>query len=42
MAMVTGAGKPRERPVYMYAQWLANHELLHIKQVERIVNAMRM
>ena len=26
MATVTGAGKPRERTVHSYAQWLANHE----------------
>jgi len=37
-ATVTGAGKPRERTVYTYAQWLANHERSHIRQVERIVN----
>ena len=41
-AMVTGAGKPRERTVYTYAQWLANHERSHVKQIERIVNTMRM
>src|SRR5512136_1863923 len=41
MATVTGAGKPRERTVYTYAQWLANHERPHIKQIERIANAMR-
>jgi hypothetical protein len=41
MATVTGAGKPRERTVYTYAQWLANHERSHFKQVERIVNALR-
>jgi len=41
-AMVSGAGKPRERTVYTYAQWLANHELTHLKQVERIVNALRL
>ena len=41
-ATVTGAGKPRERTVYMYAQWLANHERTHIKQIERIVNLLRM
>lgn len=35
-AVVTGAGKPRERTVYDYAQWLANHEQPHIKQIERI------
>lgn len=38
MAMVTGAGKPRERTVHTYAQWLANHERSHLKQIERIVN----
>ena len=37
-ATVTGAGKPRERTVYTYAQWLANHERTHIRQIERIVN----
>lgn len=40
MAVVTGAGKPLERTVYSYAQWLANHERPHIKQIERIVNMM--
>ena len=47
MATVTGAGKPRERTVYTYAQWLANHERSHFKQIERIAarwnrDAMRM
>jgi hypothetical protein len=37
-ATVTGAGKPRERTVFTYAQWLANHEQPHIRQIERIVN----
>jgi hypothetical protein len=41
MAMVTGAGKPRERTVYTYAQWLANHERSHIKQVKQIVNILQ-
>lgn len=41
MALVTGVGKPLERTVYTYAQWLANHERPHIKQIERIVNALR-
>ena len=41
-AMVTGAGKPRERTVYTYAQWLANHEQSHFKQIERIVNTLHM
>jgi hypothetical protein len=42
MATVTGAGKPRERTVHTYAQWLANHEQSHIKQIERIVTTLRM
>jgi hypothetical protein len=41
-ATVTGAGKPLVRTVYTYAQWLANHERPHIKQIERIANTMRM
>jgi thiaminase len=40
-ALVTGAGKPRERTVQIYAQWLANHEQSHIRQIERIVNSLR-
>ena len=42
MATVTGAGKPRVRTVHTYGEWLANHERSHIKQIERIVNTMRM
>ena len=42
MATVMTGGKPRERTVFTYAQWLANHERMHIKQIERIVNTMRM
>jgi hypothetical protein len=42
MATVTGAGKPRERTVFTFAQWLANHERPHIKQIEPIVNSMRL
>jgi hypothetical protein len=41
-ATVTGAGKPRQRTVHTYAQWLANHERSHVKQIERIVNTLRM
>ncbi len=37
-ATVTGAGRPRERTAMEYAQWLANHERSHVKQVARIVN----
>jgi hypothetical protein len=40
-ALVTGAGKPRERTMQTYAQWLANHEQSHIRQIERIVNSLR-
>ena len=39
-ATVTGAGKPRERSVYTYALWLANHEKTHFKQIARIANAV--
>jgi hypothetical protein len=39
---VTGAGKPLERTVLFYAQWLARHERPHVKQIERIVNPLRM
>jgi len=40
-ATVTGAGKPRQRSVYTYAQWLANHERSHFKQIEKIVESVR-
>ena len=40
-ATVTGAGKVLERTVLFYARWLAGHERPHIKQIERIVNAMQ-
>jgi DinB superfamily len=40
-ATVTGAGKALERTVLFYAQWLARHERPHIKQIERVVAAMR-
>jgi len=38
---VTGAGKPLVRTVHGYAQWLATHERPHVRQIERIVNTMR-
>ena len=41
-ATITGAGKPLIRTVHTYAQGLARHERTHIKQIERIVNTMRM
>jgi len=40
-ATVTGAGKPRQRTVQTYAQWLANHEGSHFKQFERIASTLR-
>ena len=39
---VTGAGKPLVRTVLFYAQWMADHERTHTKQIERIVNSMCM
>jgi hypothetical protein len=39
-ATVTGAGKPRERTVTTYVERLANHEKPHLRQIERIVNAI--
>jgi hypothetical protein len=35
-ALVTGAGRPRERTVHEYAEWLANHERSHVKHIARI------
>lgn len=40
-AMVTGSGKPRQRSVQTYAQWLAHHEQSHIKQIKRIITTLR-
>ncbi len=40
-AVVTGAGRPLERSVLFYAQWMATHERPHLKQIERIGNAVR-
>ena len=40
-ANVRVAGKPYERTVRFYAQWLATHERPHLKQIERIVRAIR-
>ena len=39
-ATVTGAGKPRQRTMQTYAQWLANHEQSQMRQMERIVNTL--
>jgi uncharacterized damage-inducible protein DinB len=40
-AVVTGAGKPLERTVLFYAQWLARHERTHLKQFRQIADTMR-
>ena len=39
-ATVKGAGKQLERTVRFYAAWLAEHERPHLKQIERIANAL--
>ncbi len=39
-ALVTGAGKPLERTVLFYGQWLVRHERPHLKQIARIMNTM--
>lgn len=40
-ATVTGAGKTLERSVWFYAQWPAQHERPHLKQIARIANGLR-
>lgn len=40
-ATLTGAGKPLERTVLYYADSLARHERPHVKQIERILNAVQ-
>ena len=39
-ATVTGGGKPRQRTVFTYAQWLANHERSHFRHIERLVKVL--
>ena len=34
-AVVVGAGRPGQRTVLSYAEWLASHERPHVKQIER-------
>ena len=41
-ATVTGAGKPLERTVMSYVDWLASHERTHVKQIARIANTVQM
>jgi hypothetical protein len=40
-ANVTGAGKPIERTIQSYAEWMAEHERPHLKQIKRIASTMR-
>lgn len=40
-ATVTGAGKPRERTVYTYAEWLASHERSHFRQIKNAADRVR-
>lgn len=40
-ATVSVAGKPFERTVQYYAEWLATHERSHVKSIGRIVKAMQ-
>jgi hypothetical protein len=39
-ATVVGAGATLERTVEFYAQWLAEHERPHLKQIKRIADTM--
>ena len=39
-ATVTGAGKPLQRTVFTYAQWLVNHERSHFRQIKRIADGL--
>lgn len=40
-ATVTGAGKPFTKTVHSYAEWMAEHERAHVKQIRRISDLMR-
>jgi len=40
-ATVVGAGKPLKRNILFYAQWVAEHERPHLKQVARTAAAVR-
>jgi hypothetical protein len=40
-ATVTGAGRPLQRSVFFYAQWLATHERSHLKHIARFVRALQ-
>jgi DinB superfamily len=40
-AIVTGAGRPLERSVLFYADWLARHERAHLRQITGALDAIR-
>jgi uncharacterized damage-inducible protein DinB len=40
-ATVTGAGRPRERSVHTYGEWLVNHERSHFRQLEAVVKTSK-
>jgi len=40
-ATVVGAGRPVQRSVHTYTEWIAIHERAHIKQIRRIAQATR-
>ena len=40
-ATVTGAGRPLERTVRFYAEWLGHHEHTHFKYIARLVTPLR-
>jgi len=40
-ATVTGAGRPLERTVRFYAEWVAVHERPHLKQIRQIVATLK-
>jgi DinB superfamily len=39
-ATVTGAGKPLQRTVFFYAQWLAHHERSHLTLIARFIKTL--
>jgi hypothetical protein len=40
-ATIKGAGKPMEKTVLFYAEWLVIHERPHIKQMASVADALR-
>ncbi len=39
-ALVSVAGRPLERTVHSYAQWMATHERPHLKQIQQIAKIL--